>query len=153
MPFSCLFPASTRDNSVQAQARQKRRELIEKTRKTGVYGGSANRCKTLQNRPSQGSGPGGQQQCLPSQRGFCNTRLVRSRGLEPPHPYGYMHLKHARLPIPPRPQISKLVPTSSHSYLKLVSGALGWLSVAQTIESGRGTGPWRSLSAPRIRSK
>src|SRR5215472_16075827 len=30
--------------------------------------------------------------------------LVRSRGLEPPHPFGYMHLKHARLPIPPGPQ-------------------------------------------------
>src|SRR6516164_9565792 len=44
--------------------------------------------------------------------------VVRSRGLEPPHPYGYMHLKHARLPIPPRPQTSNSfqlarTPTSS----------------------------------------
>jgi hypothetical protein len=46
--------------------------------------------------------------------------LVRSRGLEP-RPLGYMHLKYARLPIPPRPQNSKLItPTSSDSYLKLV---------------------------------
>jgi hypothetical protein len=30
--------------------------------------------------------------------------LVRPRGLEPPHRFQYMHLKHARLPIPPWPQ-------------------------------------------------
>jgi hypothetical protein len=29
--------------------------------------------------------------------------LVRTRGLEPPQPYGHYHLKVARLPIPPRP--------------------------------------------------
>ena len=28
---------------------------------------------------------------------------VRKRGLEPPHPCGYMNLNHARLPIPPLP--------------------------------------------------
>jgi hypothetical protein len=38
----------------------------------------------------------------------CLLRMVRSRGLEPPHSYGYMHLKHARLPIPPQPQNLKL---------------------------------------------
>jgi hypothetical protein len=27
---------------------------------------------------------------------------VPSKGLEPPHPCGYMDLNHARLPIPPR---------------------------------------------------
>ena len=27
--------------------------------------------------------------------------MVPRRGLEPPHPYGYQHLKLARLPIPP----------------------------------------------------
>ena len=26
---------------------------------------------------------------------------VREGGLEPPHPFGYRHLKPARLPIPP----------------------------------------------------
>jgi hypothetical protein len=31
---------------------------------------------------------------------FC---MVRTRGLEPPQPYGHYHLKVARLPIPPRP--------------------------------------------------
>ncbi len=30
-----------------------------------------------------------------------NLVLVPRRGLEPPHPCEYMHLKHARLPIPP----------------------------------------------------
>ena len=29
-------------------------------------------------------------------------QLVPSKGLEPPHPCGYMDLNHARLPIPPR---------------------------------------------------
>ena len=31
-----------------------------------------------------------------------------------------MHLKHARLPIPPRPPINFLDPTSSNTYLKLM---------------------------------
>ena len=30
--------------------------------------------------------------------------LVRKRGIEPPHPCGYMNLNHARLPIPPLPR-------------------------------------------------
>src|SRR5215471_16263013 len=69
-----------------------------------------------------------------------SSLVVRSRGLEPPHPYGYMHLKHARLPIPRRPQIRIFAPTSSHTYLKLISSAPGWLSAAQTIEHRRRTG-------------
>ena len=35
------------------------------------------------------------------------------------HAYGYMHLKHARLPIPPRPQ-NRTPRTSSNTYLKLM---------------------------------
>ena len=31
--------------------------------------------------------------------------LVPKKGLEPPHPCGYMDLNHARLPIPPRWQV------------------------------------------------
>ena len=31
-----------------------------------------------------------------------SLQLVPSKGLEPPHPCGYMDLNHARLPIPPR---------------------------------------------------
>ena len=62
--------------------------------------------------------------------------VVRSRGLEPPHPYGYMHLKHARLPIPPRPQNSLFDPTSSHTYLKLVRLPLLTERVRQSRESG-----------------
>ena len=30
--------------------------------------------------------------------------MVRTRGLEPPQPFGYTHLKRTRIPIPPRPQ-------------------------------------------------
>ena len=33
--------------------------------------------------------------------------LVRTRGLEPPQPFGHYHLKVARLPIPPRPLIGR----------------------------------------------
>ena len=35
--------------------------------------------------------------------GFNLLYLVRMKGLEPPHPCGYMDLNHARLPIPPHP--------------------------------------------------
>jgi hypothetical protein len=31
--------------------------------------------------------------------------LVPKKGLEPPHPCGYMDLNHARLPIPPLRQV------------------------------------------------
>src|SRR5580692_8572747 len=34
--------------------------------------------------------------------GTPNKAMVPSKGLEPPHPCGYMDLNHARLPIPPR---------------------------------------------------
>lgn len=30
--------------------------------------------------------------------------LVRTGGVEPPHPYGYQDLNLARMPIPPRPR-------------------------------------------------
>ena len=33
-------------------------------------------------------------------------RMVPKKGLEPPHPCGYMDLNHARLPIPPLRQVS-----------------------------------------------
>jgi hypothetical protein len=47
--------------------------------------------------------------------------VVRSRGREPPHTYGYMHLK--RVPSDQFRhdcELHKLVQTSSHTYLKLV---------------------------------
>src|SRR6266705_2389566 len=31
----------------------------------------------------------------------CYYEMVPKKGLEPPHPCGYMDLNHARLPIPP----------------------------------------------------
>ena len=80
-----------------------------------------------------------------------NPLMVRSRGLEPPHPYGYMHLKHARLPIPPRPRNSLFDPTSSHTYLKLVRLSLrtACVSVAyRTTVTTRG----RGHSKDRVRS-
>jgi hypothetical protein len=35
--------------------------------------------------------------------------LVPKKGLEPPHPCGYMDLNHARLPIPPLRQVTTSV--------------------------------------------
>jgi hypothetical protein len=32
--------------------------------------------------------------------------MVPKKGLEPPHPCGYMDLNHARLPIPPLRQVN-----------------------------------------------
>ena len=32
--------------------------------------------------------------------------MVPKKGLEPPHPCGYMDLNHARLPIPPLRQVT-----------------------------------------------
>ena len=34
--------------------------------------------------------------------------MVPKKGLEPPHPCGYMDLNHARLPIPPLRQVITL---------------------------------------------
>ena len=34
--------------------------------------------------------------------------LVPKKGLEPPHPCGYMDLNHARLPIPPLRQVDHI---------------------------------------------
>ena len=34
--------------------------------------------------------------------------LVPKKGLEPPHPCGYMDLNHARLPIPPLRQVTAM---------------------------------------------
>ena len=78
-------------------------------------------------------------------------RMVRSRGLEPPHPYRYMHLKHARLPIPPRSPVDCFDPISSNTYLKLVavphSGGRSdepseelpmWVKDRETAEAGYG---------------
>src|SRR5262249_14744004 len=35
-------------------------------------------------------------------------RMVPKKGLEPPHPCGYMDLNHARLPIPPLRQVTAI---------------------------------------------
>ena len=73
-----------------------------------------------------------------STRGYAivGSKMVRSRGLEPPHSYGYMHLKHARPPIPPRP----LKPTasdsiSSNTYLKLVGMPVSTSRACSSLES------------------
>src|SRR5437868_15146238 len=42
----------------------------------------------------------------PSLRMTFSRSLVPKKGLEPPHPCGYMDLNHARLPIPPLRQVS-----------------------------------------------
>src|SRR5436190_23410693 len=38
--------------------------------------------------------------------GISSALLVPKKGLEPPHPCGYMDLNHARLPIPPLRQVT-----------------------------------------------
>ena len=48
--------------------------------------------------------------------------LVPKKGLEPPHPCGYMDLNHARLPIPPLRQVAAAAPQASRrSFRKLLS--------------------------------
>jgi len=55
LPFSCI------ESRQSATYRYKTETLkvIDKTEKTGLYGGFANPCISLQNGASQGSGPGG----------------------------------------------------------------------------------------------
>jgi|HubBroStandDraft_4_1064222.scaffolds.fasta_scaffold223107_2 hypothetical protein len=54
-----------------------------------------------------------------------SIRLVPSRGLQPPLLWGYMHLKPARLPIPPRPPTAQSSPTPARSYAaKAISSLL-----------------------------
>ena len=43
-----------------------------------------------------------------------NELMVPRRGLEPPHPCEYMHLKHARLPIPPSGHTGESIWLSGH---------------------------------------
>ena len=55
LPFSCNERRQLGANA----SKQNRLEVIEETRKIGTYRESATSCKPLQNRVSQGSGPGG----------------------------------------------------------------------------------------------
>ncbi len=55
LPFSC----NERRQRPASLSKAEPLEVIEKTERTGVYGWFANACISLQNRPSQGSGPGG----------------------------------------------------------------------------------------------
>jgi hypothetical protein len=57
--------------------------------------------------------------------------MVRSRGLERPHPHGYMH---ARLPIPPRPQKQNSLLAQS-SVLRFVPAAAG-VPTADCLKGG-----------------
>jgi hypothetical protein len=72
-----------------------------------------------------------------STRGYAivGSKMVRSRGLQPPHSYGYMHLKRARPPIPPRPlKPTASDPISSNTYLKLVGMPLStWAPLASVF--------------------
>jgi hypothetical protein len=55
--------------------------------------------------------------------------MVPKKGLEPPHPCGYMDLNHARLPIPPLRQVrlcgaaqAALMEETTTSILQVVRG-------------------------------
>ena len=52
-----------------------------------------------------GAGPAGPARLGCSSAAPVRARLVRSRRLELPRPFGHSHLKAARLPIPPRPHV------------------------------------------------
>jgi hypothetical protein len=84
-----------------------------------------------------------------------STVLVRKGGLEPPCPCGRSHLKAVRLPISPLPLVVKysLEPTSSNSYLKLISRILQGFIASQVVDLSPWTVPSRSAPVPPVRSK
>jgi hypothetical protein len=65
------------------------------------------------------------------------TRQVTARAREAAHPYGYMHLKQARLPIPTRPRTSINLPERL-PLRKLWSSSLGFLSLLANWQSDCG---------------
>jgi hypothetical protein len=73
------------------------------------------------------SGPRLESVCSHPELSGC-TRVVHpgASALDPTHPSGYMHVKHASTNSATTAHI-KLVQTSSHTYLKLISGALDGL--------------------------
>ena len=62
---------------------------------------------------------------------FCNITIVGEGGLEPPHPFGYRHLKPARLPIPPL----ALRPRNNSPTAGIGSRGFGYVRAAGTVES------------------
>jgi hypothetical protein len=65
--------------------------------------------KTSQNLPSlQRPQPRYEMQHSPMMGSNGKKMMVPKKGLEPPHPCGYMDLNHARLPIPPLRQVTAL---------------------------------------------
>src|SRR5260221_11663385 len=61
--------------------------------------------------------------------------MVPKKGLEPPHPCGYMDLNHARLPIPPLRLLKKrqrIPGTSTGRYIPILKGL-------RVVSNGSGT--------------
>src|SRR5450759_1058602 len=64
--------------------------------------------------------------------------MVPKKGLEPPHPCGYMDLNHARLPIPPlrRVDASQRCDLRSGSMIIVKAGVSNW-QLAGWLFAGR----------------
>ncbi len=69
--------------------------------------------------------------------------LVPKKGLEPPHPCGYMDLNHARLPIPPLRRVTNQTAKPAvlrKNYGSIVTGTLWSVKPAAVLMSSSGWG-------------
>ena len=69
--------------------------------------------------------------------------LVPKKGLEPPHPCGYMDLNHARLPIPPLRRVTNKTAKPAvlrKNYGSIVTGTLRSVKPAAVLMSSSGWG-------------
>ena len=92
--------------------------------------------KGLELEPFAGVSTSGSPQANPERSEGPQTQLlVPKKGLEPPHPCGYMDLNHARLPIPPLRHGWKRVLTVNSPFRKhdYSTGASAWLAIASAF--------------------
>ena len=110
LPFSCPFRATRGRNPLQAGATRKPWKSVEKTKKTGGYGASANTCIKAQKHVFPGSGPGGRwfESTRPDQIPFTfqTDTAVGDFGLQLPFCYCAQFCAH------PGPRATRRVPTS-----------------------------------------
>src|SRR5579864_3782865 len=89
--------------------------------------------------------------------------LVPKKGLEPPHPCGYMDLNHARLPIPPLRRVTNKTAKPAvlrKNYGSIVTGTLRSVKPAAVLMSSstwggldlkiRGAATFRAQSAVQL---
>src|SRR5262249_41425126 len=85
-------------------------------------------------------------------------RMVPKKGLEPPHPCGYMDLNHARLPIPPLRQVTAcgaakaaLMEETATSILQVERGVSN--QQPRNIDYEDMEGEWRARLVPKRQKK